>query len=172
MHLLTEKTIKNSRIMCESRKMPVLKRIGHLKFYKKWPHFIHPVACNLLHEWLTWYVIHDFARSVHLDARPNQARNELKCGDFWKYFFNQRIINSQARYSFRATSCTLRFMISCVACILMHDRIKHGTNKVRWFWEVFFQPTYYQPSSALFISCNKLHATICDSLRSVHLDAR
>ena len=63
-----------------------------------------------------------------LDARQNPSRNELKCGDFGKYFFNQRIINRQARYSFRATSCTLRFMISCVACILMHDRINHGTK--------------------------------------------
>ena len=33
-------------------------------------------------------------------------------------------------------------------------------NKVRWFLREFFQTTYYQPSRALFISCNKLHATI------------
>ena len=78
--------------------------------------------CNKLHA-----TIYDFLRSVHLDARQNQSRNEIKCGDFWKYFFNQRIINSQARYSFRATSCTLRFMISCVVCILMHDQTPHGT---------------------------------------------
>ncbi|ERH26548.1 hypothetical protein HMPREF9065_01888 [Aggregatibacter sp. oral taxon 458 str. W10330] len=81
------------------------------------------ISCNKLHA-----TIYDFLRSVHLDARQNQSRNELKCGDFGECFFNQRIINRQARYSFRATSCTLRFMISCVACILMHDRINHGTN--------------------------------------------
>ena len=64
------------------------------------------ISCNKLHA-----TIYDFARSVHLDARQNQSRNELKCGDFWRCFFNQRIINRQARYSFRATSCTLRFTI-------------------------------------------------------------
>ena len=46
--------------------------------------------------------------SVHLDARPNQPRHEIKCGDFWTYFLRQRLINRQERYSFRATSCTLR----------------------------------------------------------------
>ena len=51
------------------------------------------------------------------DLRPNHARNEIKRGDFCVSFFKQRIINRQERYSFRATSCTLRFMISCVACI-------------------------------------------------------
>jgi len=59
------------------------------------------------------YVIHRFPRSVHLDARRNHARNETKCGDFCVSFFKQHIINHQERYSFRATSCTLRFMISC-----------------------------------------------------------
>ena len=79
-------------------------------------------SCNKLHA-----TIYDFVRSVHLDTRQNPSRNELKCGDFGKYFFNQRIINRQARYSFRATSCTLRFTISRVACILMHDQTTHGT---------------------------------------------
>ena len=51
--------------------------------------------------------------SVHLDARPKHARNIIQ--------------------PFRV------FMISCVACILMHDRF---------------------PSRAFFYSCNKLHATI------------
>ena len=68
---------------------------------------------------------------------------------------------------------------SLVACILMHDRTTHGTlftlseysrfratsctlrstinphterNKVRWFFRVFFQTTYYPPSRTLFIS--------------------
>jgi len=45
--------------------------------------------------------IHDLVRSVHLDARPNHARNVI--------------------YPFRA------FTISYVACILMHDQITHGT---------------------------------------------
>ena len=88
------------------------------------PHFhLKSVAC-----------IHDFVRSVHLDAQPNHARNvihdfvqqvarydprsthtrnEIKCGDFCVCFFKQHIINHQERYSFRATSCTLRFTISC-----------------------------------------------------------
>ena len=95
-------------------------------------------------------------RSVHLDARPNQARNELKCGNFWRYFFNQRIINSQARYSFRATSCTLRFMISCVACILMHDQTKHGTL-FSPFWHSQFRVTsctlrFYKKMTVLYFS--------------------
>ena len=42
-----------------------------------------------------------FPRSVHLDARRNHARNEIKCGDFCVTFFKQRIINRQERYSFR-----------------------------------------------------------------------
>ena len=46
-------------------------------------------------------VIH-FARSVHLDARPNQPQHEIKCGDFGTYFLRQRLINRQERYSFRA----------------------------------------------------------------------
>ena len=87
-----------------------------LSTVKRVIHFVHRVARYDL-----WFLC-----SVHLDARQNPSRNEIKCGDFWKYFFNQRIINRQARYSFRATSCTLRFMISCVACILMHDQITHG----------------------------------------------
>ena len=47
------------------------------------------------------YAIHRFPRSVHLDARMNHTRNEIKCGDFCVYFFKQRIINRQERYSFR-----------------------------------------------------------------------
>ncbi|ERH27078.1 hypothetical protein HMPREF9065_01507 [Aggregatibacter sp. oral taxon 458 str. W10330] len=39
-------------------------------------------------------VIQDLMRSVHLDARPNHARN---------------VINSFGYSRFRATSCTLRF---------------------------------------------------------------
>ena len=60
------------------------------------------VACILLHDqtthgtYLTLSDIYDFVRSVHLDARPNHAQNVI--------------------YPFRA------FTISCVACILMHDR--------------------------------------------------
>ena len=51
------------------------------------------------------------------------------------------------------------FMISSVACILMHERITHGT--------------LFTTFRAFMISCNKLHATrsvipYC----SVHLDAR
>ena len=58
--------------------------------------------------------IHDFVQQVaRYDPRPNHARNEIKCGDFCVCFFKQRIINHQERYSFRATSCTLRFTISC-----------------------------------------------------------
>ena len=109
------------------------------------------VACILMHDgtthgrYLTLSDIHNFVQqvarydlwfpySVHLDVRPNYARNiiylfraltiscnklhatilshaqnEIKCGDFCECFFNQRIINRQARYSFRATRCTLRF---------------------------------------------------------------
>ena len=103
------------------------------------------LACISMHDWTKHGTlfnplsgIHNFVQqvarydlwflcSMHLDARQNPSRNELKCGNFGKYFFNQRIINRQARYSFRATSCTLRFIISCVACISMHDWTKHGT---------------------------------------------
>ena len=51
------------------------------------------------------------------------------------------------------------FAVSCVACILMHERITHGT--------------LFTTFRAFMISCNKLHATrsvipYC----SVHLDAR
>ena len=63
--------------------------------------------------------------AVHLDARPNQARNELKCGNFWRYFFNQRIINRQARYSFRATSCTLRFYKKIQKLCVNHRKYQH-----------------------------------------------
>ena len=52
-----------------------------------------------------------FSGSVHLDAQPSHAQNEIKCGDFGGCFFNQRIINRQECCSFRATSCTLQFMI-------------------------------------------------------------
>ena len=101
------------------------------------------ISCNKLHA-----TIYDFLGSVHLDARQNPSRNEIKCGDFWKYFFNQRIINRQARYSFRATSCTLRFMIPV-------QRASRCTTKLR--------TEGYFPFSAFTISCNELHATIYDS---------
>ena len=62
--------------------------------------------------------ISDFVQQVARYApRPNHARNEIKCGDFCVCFFRQDIIHCHERYSFRATSCTLRFMISCVAWI-------------------------------------------------------
>ena len=118
-------------------------------------------------------------RSVHLDARQNQSRNEIKCGDFWKYFFNQRIINRQARYSFRATSCTLRFMISCVACILMHDQTTHGTlfisfghswfratsctlrfTKITiWKWTFPSERIFCQHSGLKYKSCGRIYCT-------------
>ena len=120
-----------------------------------------------------------FPRSVQLVARMIHKGNEIKCGDFCVCFFKQHIINRQERYSFRATSCTLRSTIN----------LRTVRNKVRWFLREFFQTTYYQPSRALFISnvacnllhewfnlgaclmisCNKLHATIHDF---VHQDAR
>ena len=113
---------------------------------------------NVLH------VIH-FARSAHLDARPNQPRHETKCGDFGTYFLRQRIINRQERYSFRATSCTLRERDSILSRASWYTtKSITAWNKVRWFLRVFFQTTHYQPSRALFISCNKLHATIYDFL--------
>ena len=92
------------------------------------------ISCNKLHA-----TIYDFLRRVHLDARQNPSRNELKCGDFGKYFFNQRIINRQARYSFRATSCTLRFMISCVA-VHLDARQNPSRNELKCgnFWRYFF----------------------------------
>ena len=64
-------------------------------------------------------------------------------------------VQQVARYDprFRATSCTLRSTIN--------PRMER--NKVRWFLREFFQTTHYQPSRALFISCNELHATIYDS---------
>ena len=58
------------------------------------------------------YAIHRFPRSVQLVARMNHARYEIKCGDFCVSFFKQHIINRQERYSFRATSCTLRSTIN------------------------------------------------------------
>ena len=89
---------------------------------------------------------------AHLDAQPNHARNIIQ--------------------PFRA------FTISCVACILMHDRTKHGTlfnpfgysrflrgnstsvrNKVRWFLRVFFVQQVARYGSVI-LYC------------SVHLDAR
>ena len=65
------------------------------------------------------------ARMINLDARQNPSRNELKCGDFWRYFFNQRIINRQARYSFRATSCTLRFYKKIQKLCVNHGKYQH-----------------------------------------------
>ena len=70
------------------------------------------------------YVIHQFPRSMHLDARTNHTRNEIKCGDFCVCFSNNilstiksviHFVQQVARYDlqFRATSCTLRFTISC-----------------------------------------------------------
>ena len=79
------------------------------------------ISCNKLHA-----TIYDFLRSVHLDARQNQSRNELKCGDFWRYFFNQHIINRQARYSFRATSCTLRFYKKMTALYFSSRMSRNG----------------------------------------------
>ena len=61
-----------------------------------------------------------FPRSVQLVARMIHKGNEIKCGDFCVCFFKQRIINRQERYSFRATSCTLR---STISCIKMHSTI-------------------------------------------------
>ena len=55
------------------------------------------------------YAIHRFPRSVQLVARMIHKGNKIKCGDFCVSFFKQHIINRQERYSFRATSCTLRF---------------------------------------------------------------
>ena len=62
--------------------------------------WFHIVACILLHDRHIPSVI---PCSVHLDARKNHARNVIQ--------------------RFRV------FMISCVACILMHEWITHGT----WF---------------------------------------
>ena len=102
-----------------------------------------------------------FPCSVHLDARPNQPRHETKCGDFGTYFLRQRIINRQERYSFRATSCTLRERDSILSRASWYTtKSITAWNKVRWFLRVFFQTTHYQPSRALFISnvaCNLLH---------------
>ena len=140
----------------------------------------------------------DFVQQVaRYDPWPTHTRNEIKCGDFCVCFFKQHIINRQERYSFRATSCTLRSTIN--------PRMER--NKVRWFLREFFQTTHYQPSRALFISnvacilmherfnpdtrftdflvtcilmherfnlgaclmisCNKLHATIYDFVQRV-----
>ena len=90
--------------------------------------------------------------SVHLDARQIPPRLGMKCGDFWACFFVQQV----ARYGSVISYCSVHldarmnhtrnviqpfreFTISCnklhatgalfhiVACILMHDRITHGT---------------------------------------------
>ena len=65
------------------------------------------VACSLMHDQTTQGTlftlsnIHDFVRSVHLDARPDHAKNVIQ--------------------PFRI------FTISCVACILMHGQTTQGT---------------------------------------------
>jgi len=68
--------------------------------------------------------IHDLVRSVHLDARPNHARNVISpfqvfmisCNKLHTTILVARIINLDAQ-----------FTISYVACILMHDQTTHGT---------------------------------------------
>ena len=84
-----------------------------------------------------------FARSVHLDARQNQPQHEIKCGDFFVHF-RQRIIHRQERYSFRATSCTLRERDSILSRASWYTtKSTTAWNKVRWFLDVFFKTTYY-----------------------------
>ena len=54
------------------------------------PHFhLKSVAC-----------IHDFVRSVHLDARQISPRCGMKCGDFWACFFVQQVARYGARLLF------------------------------------------------------------------------
>ena len=73
------------------------------------------------------YAIHRFPRSVQLVARMIHKGNETKCGDFCVSFFKQRIANRQECYSFRATSCTLRFPVSCIK---MHATIQDFVQQV------------------------------------------
>ena len=117
---------------------------------------------------------------MQLVARMIHKGNEIKCGDFCVCFFKQRIINHQERYSFRATSCTLRSTInprteryltlfrhfrfratSCtlrfpISCIKMHATIYDFVQQV-----ARYDPRFRATSCTLrfMISCNELHAT-------------
>ena len=78
--------------------------------------------------YLSFPNIHDFVQQVaRYDPRSTHARNEIKRGDFCVSFFKQHIINHQERYSFRATSCTLRFPVSCIK---MHATIQDFVQQV------------------------------------------
>ena len=74
-------------------------------------------------------VIHFVQQVARYDARSTHARNEIKCGDFCVCFFKQCIINRQEHYSFRATSCTLRFTISCNKLhATIHNSVQRATR--------------------------------------------
>ena len=79
---------------------------------------------------------------------------------------------------FRATSCTLRFMISLVACILMHDRINHGTKQSAVIFACIFSDNVLSTVKSV-IHFVQLVARMIQPWyaihwfsRSVHLDAR
>ena len=146
-------------ISCNKLHATIHDQITHGTLFNPFGHFrFRASRCTLrsrtkprTERYLTFSDIHNFVQQVaRYDPRSTHARYEIKCGDFCVCFFKQHIINRQERYSFRATSCTLRSTINP----------RTVRNKVRWFLRVFFQTTHYQPSRALFISCNKLHATI------------
>ena len=101
------------------------------------------VACNLLHERFnpdTWFSI------------PS-----------WRAFWCTKDLTSVRASWFRATSCTLRFPVSCIK---MHATIYDFVHQ-----DARYDPRFRASRCTLrfMISCNKLHAAIHDF---VHQDAR
>ena len=107
--------------------------------------FISNVACNLLHDRTTHGTLFTLSEYSRFRATSCTLRSTTEPR-------TERYLTLFRHFRFRATSCTLR----CTT------KPRTERNKVRWFLRVFFQTTHYQPSRALFISCNKLHATIHD----------
>ena len=134
------------------------------------------------------FEIHDFVRSVHLDARMIPPRCGIKCGDFYACFSCNKLHATGALFHIvacilmhdRITHGTLfttfrAFTISCVACILMHDRLpsraflfvqqvaRYGSVIPYCSVQLVARPNHarnvIQPFRVFTISCNELHAT-------------
>ena len=68
-----------------------------------------------------------FPCSEHLDARQNQPQHEIKCGDFLVHFRQRNHPPSRALFISCIKLHATGAWFHIVACILMHDRITHGT---------------------------------------------
>ena len=86
-------------------------------------------------------VIHFVQQVARYDPRSTHARNEIKYGDFFVHFFRQGIIHRHERYSFHATSCTLR-------CTNRLPKAHTIDKKVRWKTRYFFTALYLDSTTS------------------------